>query len=153
MSDNTRSTNDSCFIQNKDKSNFDREKYSTTSFTDLIEAQRNGGSFNSVDYGIPSDKINIYSELVNGIRGGYNSECYTTRGTRNNLPIILGAKYNVSHGDIDVEDSIRDDFIRDKNPPRYLADNVDRVFEIFTGLVTPTNNVTKVSQAGIQTRF
>ena len=151
MDDNTRSNNDVCYRNNKDKSNYDRLKFSTTSFTDLIDAQQN----NSYS-GIPTDKIDMYSQLLNGVRSEYNTKCYQTRGTNNPLPLpTLPGKYNTAHGDITVEDgNLRGNDIRQKNPLRYVPNNDERIFDIFSeNVIRPSNFVEKTSRNGQQTRF
>lgn len=158
MDENTRSRNDSCYIENQEKSNYDRLKFRTTSFSDLIDGQRNGTFFGSTvksEFAVPSNKIDTYSQLVNGVRGDYNSKCYTTRGTSNPLPLpTYPGKYNIAHGDIDAEDNnLRGNDIREKNPLRYVPDNVSRTFGIFDGMTKPSNFVESVNRSGQGTRF
>jgi hypothetical protein len=155
MTDNTRSKNDDCYKNNRDESNYNRLKFSTTSFTDLINAQQTGSYFGSTvrhEFTVPSDKIDIYSELLNGVRPGC---CYQVRGTDNPLPLpTLPAMYNTAHGDISTEDNnVRGNNIRLKNPLRYVPDNIERTFGIFDSMIKPSNYVENSSRNGQQTRF
>jgi hypothetical protein len=156
MSENTRTTSDPCYINNKETSNYDRLKFLTTSFTDLLDAQRNGQYFGSTtkrEYAVPADKIDTYSQLVNGVRGDYNSKCYTTRGTNNPLPLpTFPSQINLAHGNFESDD-LRGSEIRPKNPLRYVPDNISRTFGIFDGMVTPSNMVDITNRSGEQTRF
>ena len=158
MTENTRSRDDDCYIKSREKSNYDRLKFRTTSFTDLIDAQKTGSYFGSTSrnaLAVPADKIDTYSQLVNGVRGDYNSKCYTYRGTSNPLPLpTYPTKINTAHGNIDTEDNnLRGNELREINPIRYVPEYQDRTFGIFEGITKPSNVVENTSRNGQQTRF
>jgi hypothetical protein len=108
--DSTRLTSDPCAIQAKNLDNDKKLKYITTNHVDLIEAK---DKLNFFSIGlkdtlfVPTEKVDTYSSLLNGSAGGELTNCKVRNGF-GQLPIpTLPFRGQVSHGDVTIEDSIR----------------------------------------------
>ena len=108
--DSNRLTSDPCAIQAKNKDNDKKFKYIVTNFADLAQAQDelNFFSIGVVDtLFVPSDRIDNWSDLLNGQNGNTLTNCKVRNGF-GQLPMpTLPYRGQVYHGDVDIEDSIR----------------------------------------------
>lgn len=108
-----KTSDDPCAIRQKDKANQKRLKFVTTNHADLLEAKDKLNFFGMTikdKLFVPSDKIDIYSDLKNGKNGEILSNCNVKYGI-GQLPIpTLPSRYQLSHGDIVIEDSMRNFF-------------------------------------------
>lgn len=113
-----RLNEDACYTQQKETSNNKKLKFVTTNHIDLLNAK---DELNFFGIGIrdqlfvPSDKIDTYSSLVNGSTG----QTITNNNMRNNLTALplatLPYRGQLQHGDVDIEDSIRNNLVTKKN--------------------------------------
>jgi hypothetical protein len=105
-----RLNEDLCYNQQKDFSNNKKLKFVTTNHIDLIEAKE---KLNFFGVGIrdqlfvPGDKIDTYSNLLNGRDGNQLTQCNVRNGF-GQLPIpTTPYRGQLQHGDVVIEDSIR----------------------------------------------
>jgi hypothetical protein len=126
---------DLCYNQQKDKSNQKKLKFVTTNHVDLLEAKE---KLNFFGIGIrdqlfvPGDKIDTYSSLMNGQSGQILTNCNVRNGF-GQLPLPTAPyRGQVSHGDVSVEDSIRNNVQVKKNSCLPRESNFhNRSFTIF----------------------
>lgn len=163
-----RLNNDACYINQKNTSNNKKLKFITTNHVDLIEAK---DKLNFFGIGVrdtlfvPGEKIDDYSNLLNGKNGQILTNCNVKNGF-GTLPIpTTPYRGQLQHGDIEIEDSIRNNIEIRKNAclPRE-SDFEKRVFTIFDdaqNILTP-NAIKSVEtpdigfslgRNGIATRF
>lgn len=130
-----RLNEDLCYNQQKEKSNQKKLKFVTTNHVDLLEAKE---KLNFFGIGIrdqlfvPGNRIDTYSDLLNGNNGGKLTSCNVRTGF-GQLPLpTTPYRGQLSHGDVRVEDSIRNNIEVKKNSclPRD-ANFQDRSFYIF----------------------
>lgn len=130
-----RLNEDLCYNQQKDKSNQKKLKFVTTNHVDLLEAKEKLNFFGigiREQLFVPSDKIDTFSSLMNGQSGQILTNCNVRNGF-GQLPLpTTPYRGQVSHGDVLVEDSIRNNIQVKKNSclPREL-DFHNRSFAIF----------------------
>lgn len=110
--DSTRLSADECAIQAKNTDNKKKLKFITTNNIDLIQGAENMNFFSigvKDQLFVPSDKIDCYSNLLNGQNGNEMTSKNERRGIEfGQLPIpTLPYRGQVSHGSVDIEDSIR----------------------------------------------
>jgi hypothetical protein len=113
-----RLNEDLCYNQQKDNSNQKKLKFVITNHIDLLEAK---DKLNFFGIGIrdqlfvPGDKIDTYSSLINGQSGQILTNCNVKNGF-GPLPIpTTPYRGQVAHGDVLVEDSIRNNVEVRKN--------------------------------------
>jgi len=130
-----RLNEDLCYNQQKDFSNDKKLKFITTNHIDLIEAK---DKLNFFGIGlrdqlfVPGDKIDEYSNLLNGNNGNTLTQCNVRNGF-GQLPIpTTPYRGQLQHGDINIEDSIRNIIEVKKNSilPRD-SEFQKRIFTIF----------------------
>lgn len=135
---------DPCYIQLHSEENNKKLKFVTTNYIDLLDGKDKLNFFGiSVkdQLFVPSDKMNTYSDLLNGSQGNIMTNPNVRYGF-GPLPMpTLPSRYQLYHGDIDVEDSMRNLYETKKNScnPREL-DFHNRHFYIFDdkqGIETP----------------
>jgi len=134
--DSTRLNSDSCEIKAKNNDNLKKLKYITTNNIDLIQAS---DKLNFFAIGlkdqlfVPSDKVDYYSNLLNGQNGGQLTNKNERRGIEfGQLPVNIPFRGQVSHGDIDIEDNIRNNVQVKKHSCLPIDTNYhDRSFTIF----------------------
>lgn len=130
-----RLNEDLCYNQQKDKANNKKLKFVTTNHIDLLEAKE---KLNFFGIGlrdhlfVPGDRIDTYSSLLNGQGGQILTNCNVRTGF-GQLPVpTTPYRGQVAHGDVLVEDSIRNNIEVRKNSclPRE-SDFHNRSFAIF----------------------
>jgi hypothetical protein len=135
---------DPCYIQLHSEENNKKLKFVTTNYIDLLEGNDKLNFFGvSVkdQLFVPSEKINTYSDLLNGSQGNIMTNPNIRYGF-GPLPMpTLPSRYQLFHGDVDVEDSMRNFIEVKKNScnPREINFH-DRHFTIFDdtkGIETP----------------
>jgi hypothetical protein len=101
-----RTIDDPCALQQRSDDNAKKLKFITTNHRDLLEAKENYNFFGMTikdKLFVPSDQIDESSDL----RQGDSTNCKTKFGF-GPLPLpTLPARYQMYHGDVDVEDSMR----------------------------------------------
>ncbi len=153
-----RKQDDICKIQRDATDNVKKMKFMITNRIDLEKAALDKNYFAIGEKDgvfVPSEKIDTYSELV-------QQELIKSREKNQfgQLPLpTLPPRYNVSRGDVDVEDGIRNILETNKNScnPRE-SDFQQRVFTIFNdsiGIETPMaiKSVENYQRAGVSSRF
>jgi hypothetical protein len=163
-----RLNEDLCYNQQKDFSNNKKLKFVTTNHIDLIEAK---DKLNFFGVGIkdqlfvPGDKIDMYSNLLNGNNGNQLTNCNVKNGL-GQLPIpTTPYRGQLQHGDVTIEDSIRNILEVKKNSclPREsdfqkrsftIFDNSQNIFEpqAIKSVETPAVGF-ELGRNGIPTRF
>jgi hypothetical protein len=130
-----RLNEDLCYNQQKDQANNKKLKFVTTNHIDLLEAK---DKLNFFGIGmrdqlfVPGENIDTYSSLLNGTDGQILTNCNVKNGF-GQLPVpTTPYRGQVAHGDVLVEDSIRNNIEVKKNAclPRE-ADFHNRSFTIF----------------------
>lgn len=105
-----RTIDDPCAIQQRNADNSKKLKFVTTNHIDLINAKSDLNFFGTAikdELFVPSGKIDSYSNLLNGNNGGVLTNCNVKNGL-GQLPLpTLPSRYQLYHGDVDIEDSIR----------------------------------------------
>lgn len=131
-----RLNSDACYNQQKDVSNNKKLKFVTTNFKDLIDAKEKLNFFGigmRDQLFVPSDKIDTYSNLLNGQNGDVLTNCKVKNGF-GQLPMpTMPYRGQLHHGDVTIEDSMRE--IQEVNKKSILPrDNnfQTRSFAIFT---------------------
>ena len=126
---------DDCYNQRKDVDNGKRLKYMTTNFIDLANAHTDYNFFGMTvvdNQFVPAPQvIDKYSSLVNGNDGGVITNC-KGRNEFGMLPVNIPYKGQAEHGDVYIEDNIRN-YIQVKKNSCLPRDNQfhDRSFSIF----------------------
>ena len=126
---------DACYTLQKDVSNKKKLKFVTTNHIDLIEAKDKLNFFGIAmkdQLFVPGDKIDTYSDLLNGKSGQILTNCNTRHGF-GQLPLpTTPYRGQLQHGDVTIEDSIRNNVQVRKNSclPRE-QDFHNRSFAIF----------------------
>jgi len=142
--ESNRTLDDPCAIQQRDGDNNKKLKFMTTSFRELIEAKDNMNFFGMTlkdQLFVPSENVDKYSDMLNGQSGNTLTQ-YNVRQGFGQLPFpTMPGKFQLSRGDVQIEDSMRHLTEINKNScnPR---DTVfyDRYFYIFDdkgGIDTP----------------
>lgn len=160
-----KTIDDPCAIQQRADDNSKKLKFVTTNHRDLVDAKDNYNFFGMTikdKLFIPSEGVDEFSNLRNGKTGTILTNC-NIRNEFGQLPIpTLPARYQLYHGDVVIEDSIRNQIEMNKkacNPKDTEYHN--RHFYIFDekrGVEVP-NAVKSVNtpqmgpRGGISTRF
>lgn len=136
-----RTIDDPCAVQQRVDDNSKKLKFVTTNHRDLLEAKENYNFFGMTikdKLFVPSEQIDESSDLRHGTTGGQVTNC-NTRFNFGPLPLpTLPARYQMYHGDVDIEDSMRNfsDNNRkscQKTDPKFHS----RHFYIFEGIEEP----------------
>lgn len=163
-----RLNNDACYINQRDASNNKKLKFITTNHIDLIEAKDNYNFFGMTtrnELFVPGEKIDTYSNLLNGKNGQMLTNCNVRNGF-GSLPMpTMPFKGQLHHGDVVIEDSIRINVEPKQKPclPRE-SDFQKRTYSIFdesqqipipkaiNSVETPSAGFT-LGRNGVATRF
>jgi hypothetical protein len=100
---------DNCYINQQNNDNNKKLKFITTNHIDLLE---NKEKLNFFGYSIkdqlfvPGDKIDTYSNLLNGQNGEQLTNC-KIKNNFGQLPLISNYRGQLFHGDIDKEDYLQ----------------------------------------------
>jgi hypothetical protein len=111
MREFNRLNEDLCYNQRKTNDNNKKLKFMTTNHKDLLEANDKLNFFGMSSRNelfVPGDKIDTYSNLLNGENGGTLTNCNVRNGF-GQLPVpTTPYKGQLQHGDVVIEDSIRE---------------------------------------------
>ena len=151
---------DPCYIEQNNKDNMKKLKFITTNFRDLLdgkEALNFYGMTIKDKLFVPADKMDTYSMLRQGQTGNIITNC-NIKNEYGQLPFpTMPAKYQLSHGDIDVENFLQNNNVEANRKTCNPSDNkfFERSFYIFDGIETPNalKSVEQFNRAGITTRF
>jgi len=157
--DSNRLISDPCAIQAKAADNSKKLKFLTTNHIDLLEGKEKMNFFGIGIHDtlfVPSDKIDNYSNLLNGTLGGELTN-FKQHSELGQLPIsTMPFRGQLFHGDVDIEDSMRNEIVTKKNAclPRD-TEFYDRSFAIFNNKLNidiplPLNSV-ETSEDGFLT--
>lgn len=147
FSEFNRSSEDSCFNQRKDNDNDKKLKYMTWNGLDLLESKEKLNFFGigiRDGLNVPGERIDNYSDLLNGKDGGQLTNCNVRHGF-GQLPLPTAPfRGQLQHGDVIKEDSIRNYIEVKKNSclPKGI-DFEQRSFAIFDdaqGIEVPNAN-------------
>jgi hypothetical protein len=168
MTEFNRQNNDLCYNQRKDFDNAKKMKYMTWNGVDLLKARENYNFFGiSVQdhLTVPGEKIDNWSELLNGKNGGELTNCNTKYGF-GQLPYpTTPYSGQIAHGDVITEDKIRNNIEVKKRSCLPIDKNFyTRSFTIFDdklNIETPQalksvempSNGFELGRNGISTRF
>lgn len=160
-----RTMDDPCALQQRNNDNSKKLKFITTNHRDLIEAKENLNFFGMTTKDklfVPSEGIDEFSKLRNGQLGGKVTNC-NIRNEVGQLPIpTLPAKYQLYHGDVEVEDNMRHHLESNRKACNPKDSNFhDRYFYIFNeskGIETPqaiksVDTAQMGPRGGLSTRF
>ena len=167
--DSTRLFSDKCAIETRNKDNSKKLKFATTNYIDLLE---NKEKLNFFGYSVkdhlfvPGDKMDIYSNLLNGTSGGELTKCNVKNGF-GQLPVATTPyRGQLQHGSVDTEDKLQKgiDLIRKNTCLPRESNYQNRVFNIFDdkiGIDTPdavksvesSINGFSLGRNGMNTRF
>jgi hypothetical protein len=153
---------DPCSISQRNDSNNKKVKYITTNFKDLLEAKEKFNFFGMTT----KDKLFVPAEDMDKdskIRYGENGNILTQLNVRQSFGTLPMAttpgRYQMSHGDVEIEDKIRLSF-QDNKKSVLPSDSqfFNRSFFIFDdskGIDTPKPEkfIEKENRAGVSTRF
>lgn len=168
MGEFNRLNEDSCFNKRKDNDNDKKLKFMTTNYVDLLQAKEELNFFGigvRDHLNVPGERIDTYSDLLNGKTGGQitNEKCRSGFGQ---LPLpTTPYRGQLHHGDVKIEDSIRNFVVPKKKA--CLPKGVDfeqRSFAIFDGAqgievpdadnsVEKPSNGFELGRNGISSRF
>ena len=134
MNEFNRLNEDDCYIQERTNDNKKKLKYVTTNHIDLINGHNyNYFGINMKDENwVPGDKIDTYSSLLNGDSGHKLTNC-NIKSEFGQLPIsTLPYRGSTSHGDVNKEDSIRNQLCpKKKSTLKIESEYNKRVYNIF----------------------
>ena len=104
-----RSSEDDCYIKSRNNDNSKKLKFITTNHIDLIE---NKEKLNFFGYAIkdhlfvPGEKMDTYSNLLNGQNGGQLTNC-NIRNVFGQFPQMSNYRGQLFHGDVTIEDDLQ----------------------------------------------
>lgn len=116
--DSTRLKFDPCAIQQRNNENSKKLKFVTTNNIDLLEAKEKLNFFGigvRDQLFVPGENIDSYSALLNGKNGGELTNCNVRNGFGQLPTSTLPYRGQLQHGDVVVEDSIRNNIEVKKN--------------------------------------
>lgn len=153
-----RTIDDPCALQQRNDDNSKKLKFITTNHRDLLEAKENYNFFGMAI----KDKLFVPSEQIDessNLRQGDSTNCKTKFGF-GALPLpTLPSRYQLYHGDVDIEDSMRNFTDNNRRSCQTTDPNFhSRHFYIFDGLEAPdaAKSVEDRSfgpRGGLSTRF
>jgi hypothetical protein len=157
-----RTIDDPCAMQVRKSENNKKFKFVTTNHLDLLNAKSDLNFFGMTvkhHLFVPSEKVEDYSKLRNGESGGKLTNINVRHGF-GQLPLpTLPSRYQQYHGDITIEDSMRNLLNVKKNSCNPREDTYyDRSFDLFDdklGIETPdpTKSIVFGTRGGVSTRF
>lgn len=113
-----RLNEDLCYNKQKDAANQKKLKFVTTNHIDLLEAKEKLNFFGigvRDQLFVPGNRVDTYSSLLNGQQGQILTNCNVRNGF-GQLPLpTTPYRGQLSHGDVLVEDSIRNNIEVKKN--------------------------------------
>jgi hypothetical protein len=145
-----RLIDDECAMQQRQGDNTKKLKFVTTNHIDLLEGKDKLNFFGMTTKDklfVPSEQVDQYSSLLNGEAGSSMTNCRVRHGF-GQLPLPTApSKYQLAHGDITIEDSLRGAIEVNKQScnPRDISFH-DRHFYIFEGIEKP--DATKSIETG-----
>ena len=153
-----RLIDDQCAIQARNNDNSKKLKFITTNHIDLIDAKSKLNFFGigmKDQLFVPSESIDNYSNLLNGSNGGTLTNCNVRNGFGQLPTPTLPYKGQAQHGDVVVEDNIRNYIEVRKNACLPRESNFEqRSFTIFNqavGVELPqAEKSVETPQAGFQ---
>jgi hypothetical protein len=105
-----KTIDDPCAIQQRNQDNAKKLKFVTTNHKDLLEAKESLNFFGMTikdQLFVPSEQMDVFSELRQGKSGNILTNC-NTKNEYGQLPFpTMPSRYQLQHGDINKEDSIR----------------------------------------------
>ena len=108
--DFTRTIDDPCYMQQEQLDNSKKLKFITTNHIDLLEAKDKLNFYGMTikdKLFVPSENMDSDSFLRYGKNGGIMTNC-NVKNEYGQLPLpTVPSKYQLSHGDVDIEDSMR----------------------------------------------
>lgn len=135
MGEFSRLNEDNCYNQRKDTDNGKKLKFITTNYVDLLQGKQDLNFFGigvRDQLFVPADNIDTYSDLLNGKNGGQltNEKFKHSFGQ---LPLPTAPyRGQIQHGDVIIEDSIRNYIEVKKKACLPLDDKFEiRSFSIF----------------------
>lgn len=157
-----KTIDDPCAIAQRDNDNNKKLKFLTTNHRDLLEGRETMNYFGMTvrdKLFVPAEQMDTFSKLRQGETGNIMTNCNASNEL-GPLPIAtLPARYQLYHGDVDIEDGMRNLQEVNKNScnPRD-AEYHERHFYIFgenTGVEAPNalNSVENGVRGGVSTRF
>lgn len=160
-----RTLDDPCATQQRAEDNNKKLKFVTTNFRDLLDAKEQLNFYGMTikdKLFVPSEEMDKDSKLKYGETGGIITNCKTKHGF-GALPLpTIPSRYQLFHGDVDIEDSLRNLSDNTKNScnPRD-TEYYKRHFYLFDdskGIETPDATKSIESKdfgqrGGVSTRF
>lgn len=105
-----RTIDDPCATQQRSEDNSKKLKFVTTNFRDLVEAKDTLNFYGMTikdKLFVPAENMDEDSKLKYGETGGVVTNCKTKHGF-GQLPFpTMPSRYQLFHGDVDIEDSMR----------------------------------------------
>lgn len=105
-----RTIDDPCATQQRSEDNSKKLKFVTTNFRDLLDAKDKLNFYGMTikdKLFVPAENMDEDSKLKYGETGGVITNCKTKHGF-GQLPLpTIPSRYQLYHGDVDIEDSIR----------------------------------------------
>lgn len=148
---------DPCAIQQENAENNKKLKFVTISFKDLLDAKESGNFFgiNIRDQlFVPSSQMDMHSSLLNGSNGNAFTKA---KVQQNALPLpTLPARYQMAHGNIDIEDSFKN--LTDTNKKSSQSQDYNfhnRFFYMFPNIEQPDalKSTEEYQRGGKSSRF
>lgn len=131
---------DECYKQQKDMSNSKKLKFITTNHIDLLEGKEKLNFFGlgvRDQLFVPGDRIDQYSNLLNGSIGHTLTRC-NIKNEFGQLPIpTTPFRGQLQHGNVDIEDSLRTFEVKKTSCLPKDTNFQDRSFAIFSKDDTP----------------
>jgi len=139
-----KTIDDPCAIQLRSAENNKKFKFITTNHIDLLEAKEKLNYFGislKDQLFVPAEKVEVYSQLLNGVKGSEVTNPNLKYGL-GPLPVpTLPSRYQLFHGDVDIEDGMRNVYEINKKSCIPMEQTFhDRHFSIFDdskGIETP----------------
>jgi hypothetical protein len=157
-----KTIDDPCAIQQRTEDNEKKLKFVTTNFRDLIDAKKNLNFYGMTikdSLFVPADQMDKDSALRQGEAGGVLTQCNTKNGF-GALPLpTMPSRFQMYHGDVAVEDSMRNILNTNRkscNPK--ASEFYNRSFYIFDHVEVPDASKSVETDAfgprgGASTRF
>jgi hypothetical protein len=161
-----KTIDDPCAIQQRNQDNTKKLKFITTNHRDLLDGKENLNFYGMTvkdKLFVPSDKMDVYSELRQGKSGNILTNC-NVKNEFGQLPFpTMPSRYQLHHGDVDKEDSMRFALLEANRKTCNPSDAkyFERYFYIFDdklGVETPNalksvQTHTMGPRGGLSTRF
>jgi hypothetical protein len=158
----TKTFDDTCEVQQRTTENNKKLKFVTTNHIDLLEGKESLNFFGLAvkdKLFVPAEKMDEDSKLRLGGTGGMLTQCNVRTGF-GQLPFpTIPSKYQVSRGDVQTENSLRNYVQMNRNSTNPKDNNFhNRSFYIFDGIEQPdaTKSIQPTTfgpRGGSSTRF